>query len=68
MSSNKENIEISKEPETKKHKTENLNLDEIRKKLLENLINKDGNIKTNEDLVNQWQKRRQYLKSMQRSF
>lgn len=53
MSSNKENIEISKEPEIKKHKTENLNLDEIRKKLLENLINKDGNIKTNEDLVNQ---------------
>ena len=51
MNSNKDNIEISEEPEIKKHKTENLNEkeDEIRKKLLVHFINKNSNIKTNED-------------------
>ena len=51
MNSNKDNIEISEEPEIKKHKTENLNEkeDEIRKKLLVHFINKNSNIKANED-------------------
>ena len=54
MNSNKDNIEISEEPEIKKHKTENLNEkeDEIRKKLLVHFINKNSNIKTNEDWAN----------------
>ena len=53
MNSNKDNIEISEEPEIKKHKTENLNEkeDEIRKKLLVHFINRNSKIKTNEDLA-----------------